>query len=322
MMLDWVLDPGEDHAASLFRRDLISAAETRIKRSFSTLNSAIVAKHGAVVFAKTYDKKTALSTPAPVYSVTKSVIATLIGDAIARQEIKGVDQSLDTLLADELWVDCASEVKSLTLHQLLTMTTGFKWTPARSGLEPLIGRIVKQPSWVKETLALPIVKAEQGQFNYNSAVSHLLSAILTHVTGSTAEDLAISRLFEPLDIASHQWDSDSEGYSTGGWGLSLSPIDMTKLGVLYCQEGRWMDHQVIDKGWIEQMWYQHTPGYGYQWWRREACGVLTYCAQGLGGQFICCVPEHGIVIVLTSDFAGRKKDLWPMLETYWLPAAC
>ena len=320
-MLEWRTELDEKHDPSLFNLELIADAETSIKRNFSTLNTAIVARQNTVIFAKSYDRQVALNEPAPVYSVTKSVIATLIGSAIEQQEISSIDAPLGTLLAEEATAGCSDAVRAITLHQMLSMTTGLTWPPSRSGLEPLLNRILKQPSWIKATLALPVKKTEQGHFNYNSAVSHLLSAVLTHATGQSAEDLARERIFNPLDITQYHWEKDAEGYSTGGWGLSLCPIDMTKLGALYIQGGQWNGQRLISTHWVEQMWTEHTPGYGYQWWKRRARNLTTYCAQGLGGQFICCVPEYELVIVLTSDFAGRKKDLWPMLETCWLPAA-
>lgn len=53
-------------------------------------------------------------------------------------------------------------------------------------------------------------------FNYNSGNPHLLSAILTKLTGMSTSDYAKARLFGPLGIRDWNWRRDPQGVSTGG----------------------------------------------------------------------------------------------------------
>jgi len=63
-------------------------------------------------------------------------------------------------------------------------------------------------------------------FNYNSGNSHLVSAIITKLTGMSAWDYAKARPFAPLGIGVSYWRHDPQGVTTGGSGLSMLPRDM------------------------------------------------------------------------------------------------
>ena len=84
-----------------------------------------------------------------VYSITKSVISTLVGIALDEGLIDSLDDTLAELLpgyAD----DMSPAVAGTTLHQLLTMTAGF---PA--GQEAAGPAFTQSEDWVHEILATP-----------------------------------------------------------------------------------------------------------------------------------------------------------------------
>jgi len=273
----------------------------------------------------------------PIHSVTKSVMALLIGALIDRGLIKSVQQTLLELLPSRAELIEETPVAALTLHQLLSMTPGLLWRNARAGLEPMVGRMVRQPDWVAFTLSLPVEVHKIGQFQYNSAVSHVLSAIVHENSGQQTADFAFDVLFRPLGIDCYEWESDPQLLNIGGWGLSLSSLSMAKIGQLCISGGRFQGKPVISADWITQMWTpqveanslhaQHQPAdhnatqYGYQWWVRGNEQIQLYCAEGLGGQAIYCIPAHRVVIVTSSDYPARRSSLWPLFEQHWIPAA-
>lgn len=87
---------------------------------------------------------------------------------------------------------------------------------------------------------------------YNSGSSQLLSAILRDCAGQAVAEFAEDQLFQPLGIQSYHWESDPQGIHTGGFGLHLKPEDMLKFGLLYLQEGRWKDQQILFPDTIQQ----------------------------------------------------------------------
>lgn len=132
------------------------------------------------------------------------------------------------------------------------MTSGIDWE------EPLTGRPVsviameRNPDWIKFILDRQMSGAPGGIFNYNSGNPHLLSAILTRLTGLSASDYAKARLFGPLGISAWNWRRDPQGISTGGYGLALLPRDMAKIGYLYLRHGEWEGKPLLPSGWVEK----------------------------------------------------------------------
>jgi excinuclease UvrABC ATPase subunit len=61
-------------------------------------------------------------------------------------------------------------------------------------------RIKLAKDWVAFILGLPVRERLIGTFQYNSAASHLLSAIITRSTGKCAQDFAAENLFEPIGM--------------------------------------------------------------------------------------------------------------------------
>jgi CubicO group peptidase (beta-lactamase class C family) len=227
----------------------------------------------------------------------------------------------------------------MTLRHLLTMTAGFQWRTGARGKEPQINRLRRSRDWVAFILDLPVRARSVGTFQYNSAASHLLSAIITRGTGSCAQEFATDHLLEPIGIdlpatdvphgfsqedvfrnKALGWPKDPQGNSIGGWGLALTPRDMARFGTLYLNGGLWAGEPIVPKSWIEDSISPHTPGYGYMWWLRNVDGAFVFSADGRGGTHIICIPEKDLVVVIASKPSGRWRDRWSLLEDYVLPA--
>lgn len=62
------------------------------------------------------------------------------------------------------------------------------------------------------------------------------------------------------------------GVNTAGWGLTLSPVDMAKIGQLYLNHGMWNGQQIVSEKWINESTEEHSRWetqnlpYGYLWW--------------------------------------------------------
>jgi CubicO group peptidase (beta-lactamase class C family) len=206
------------------------------------------------------------------YSVTKAVIGTVT--AIAWKD--GVLDSLNHRVLDFFDPRSIANVdqkkEAITVQNLLDMTSGLEWTEQVGGLTPPIEtdrQMAASVDWVKFILDRPMSSAPGDTFNYDSGNPHLLSAILTKLTGMSTLDYAKAKLFGPLGIKDKDvlWLPDQQGISNGGWGLYLQPRDMAKIGYLYLHNGVWEGKQLLPPEWVNKVSHPtaetHLKGFWY-----------------------------------------------------------
>jgi CubicO group peptidase (beta-lactamase class C family) len=309
----------------------------------NSVNALVIVKSGYLVFEKYYNGFNE-NRSHHVASVTKSVTSALVGIAIDNGFIESVEQKVLDFFPEFRPKGRDVLKRKITLQHLLTMTAGFKWHWGAYGAEPLGSRMVRSKDWARFVLNLPFREHELGRFQYNSGVSHLISAIISRAVGKPARQFANEVLFAPIgaskvssggvltanvpigETPSPQWVEDPQGNTLGGWGLSLRPRDMARFGFLYLNEGKWDGGRIVSKQWILNSVSARThmgkasADYGYQWWLREVNGVFVFAACGIGGHHIFCVPEKDLVVIIASRQAARWQDRWPLLEKCILPA--
>lgn len=237
-----------------------------------------------------------------MYSVTKSVIGTLIGIAIDRGLLSGVDVPVIDILPEAAPKVVEDSKAAMTVEDLLTMATGLDCRDSfLYGYEGLADMLASE-EWSANVLALPMREEPGTRFEYCNGASHLLSAIITELTGKPASEFAEDVLFRPLGISDVTWPNKVNGVTVGFSELVLEPSDAAKIGYLYLREGEWDGEQVVSRSWIEAATTAHTYGgvvgqYGYQWWV-EGAGISV--ARGAGGQTIFVLPLLDLVVVFTA----------------------
>ena len=281
------------------------------------LHSLLVIRHGVIV-SETYFPDYRVETLHELYSVTKSFTATLVGMALDRGELQGVDQPVLEFLPEIEFSNLDAGKEAMTLEDLLTMTSGLDWVEGDASYRAMY----TSRDWAKMVLDLPMNADPGSEFLYCSGCSHVLSAVFTEETGESLKDFAQANLFKPLGIKKFIWGNDAQGNSIGGWGLSLAPRDMAKLGYLYLHQGQWDGKQVVSKEWVKaatqiQVTTEGEDGYGYQWWVFPELG--GYAALGLYGQTVFVAPEQDLIVVTTAG-AQNHDDIFRLIEDYILKA--
>ena len=279
----------------------------------NTLHSFMLVRHGYVI-ADAWWKPEAPNKPHVLWSLSKSFNSTAVGLAIAEGKLSLNDHVLKFFPADAP-PDPSDNLKALTVRDLLTMTSGQATEPQRGTNEPT----------VKLFLGHPFVYKPGTHFLYNTMGAYTLSAIVTKVTGEPTLDYLKPRLFEPLGIKNPQWDSSSEGYSLGGYGLYLCTEDIAKFGQLYLQKGKWNGRQLIPKKWVKEATSKQVrndgeghsklgidwrQGYGFQFWR---CTHNSFRGDGAHGQLCVVIPDKDAVIVITANtdnFQSEMNAIW------------
>ncbi|WP_425481548.1 hypothetical protein [Alkalibaculum sporogenes] len=114
------------------------------------------------------------------------------------------------------------------------------------------------------------------------------------------------------------------GINTGGWGLTLTPSDMAKIGQLYLNSGVWDGKQIISARWIEESTQEHSRWeknnllYGYLWWVIDD-KEHTYAAMGDGGNVIYINAKRNMVISIASLFKQNAKDRIELIREHIEP---
>ena len=278
--------------------------------AFPKVHGVLVARHGYVVleaYHSGYDSRFRFYQQ----SATKSVTSALVGIAIGRGELAGRSAILRDLIPTYLRPSDDPAVATITLDQLLTMSSGFDGPPV--GPRPL----------VRSLLARPVVHEPGTFFAYDDGGFHVLAVALQTVTGSNLRDHANQHLFAPLGftVGSGEWATDDLGIPYGSTGLRLSLREMAKVGELYLRDGVWDGVPVLPAGWVASTRAavalpnlpQEGLSYGLGWWLVNYAGHDAFFAAGHGGQTITVVPDADLVVAITAD--PRDDGAWQRYRT-------
>jgi CubicO group peptidase (beta-lactamase class C family) len=285
------------------------------------LQAAVVAHGGNIVAERGYGSYTTASST-NIKSASKSIISALVGIAIDKGLLDGTDQPIAPLLADDLPADPDPRMREITIGNLLSMQAGLERT---SG--PNYGRWVASDNWVRAALARPFVDEPGGQMLYSTGSSHLLSAILTKLSGQSLRALARDWLGPLPEFEIGGWDQDPKGIYFGGNQMAMSTRSLLAFGELYRNGGQTSaGEQLVSEQWIERSWERRTrsrftaDGYGYGWFLRRIGGHDVRYAWGYGGQMLYIVPSLELTMAITSNEntpsarTGYRDDLHDLLR--------
>lgn len=295
---------------------------------YAGLASVIVLADGRTAYERYFDS--VATDHHHVWSVTKSIVSTLVGIAIGEGKIPGVDATLAQLLPDHA-EDMRPVVAGITLEQLLTMTAGLP--DDLPGSDDAVASILEQRPFDPGS-----------EFSYANNSVHLVAAILVKATRMPLLAYARDVLLDPLgiptrpadqptftdwsdltDLSGFGWYVDAQGINLGALGISLRAQDMAKIGLLYLDHGVWQGEQVVPAEWVTRATTEHVPlevgvegfapagevGYGYLWWTSRVDGDAAYSANGSFGQRIFVVPDRDLVVVTQADFTYTTSDFAP-----------
>lgn len=245
-----------------------------------------------------------------LYSVTKSITATLVGNLLQQGKLKSVDVFISDVISKPWWLGESDWTKAqrITLRNVMQMSSGLAYRH-----DPTNNPIYRLDS-DRFALALsPQLIAEPGtRFYYSDGDVTLTGAVVAAAGDKNLYSLAKDVLLEPLKMSNYDWwYTDRAGRYPGGWGLRLRPMDMAKVGQLYLQDGEWNGRRIFGPGFRDLAW---TPGvdrlYALHWWvsgAHEAKGVRYFFASGFKGQRIYVFPTLRLVAALTASLPGNEE---------------
>jgi len=128
------------------------------------------------------------------------VVGTLIAIAHKDGLLDSFDHPMLDFFRDRDVANLDERKKSITVQSLLDMISGINWKEPLDGRPDSLIEMMRSPDWIKFILDRPMSSAPADAFNYNSGNPHLLSAIITKLSGMSASGYAREKLFGPLGI--------------------------------------------------------------------------------------------------------------------------
>ncbi len=288
-------------------------------------NAFIVLRDGQIVF-EDYRNRMHPETPHIGFSMTKTITAMLVGQALERGEIESLDDPASKYvpqLASGAYGDA-------TIRQILQMRSGadimerydFGENPSLAGRIHETAIINNQARFADFAVDIPAREAPGTSFNYATLDTAVLGWVLEEATGERIEDLMEARIWQPMGA---EFDGHfladgpvGEGRALNGMGFNATLRDFARLGQLMLDGGMAGETRVLPEGWVGQMSEMLPtgapagagyPGYGFQTWQVDG-EPGAYSAVGLAGQYIYVHPETRTVIV--------KLSYYPPVEPQWL----
>ena len=238
-----------------------------------------------------YSPDSDIQTLFPLFSITKSIVSLIAGMAYDRLGDVFLSKPFVRECRDYLMTNYDVRWELLSIHHLLSQTSGLKWREMGRPWGPKnpLWEMEHQHDWLRFLFSRGFSSSPGKHFNYSSGISHLIPFLIGRFlkcdpTAFVAEDF----LF-PLGIDRFQWDLDPQGNLCGGKGLSLRAQDLWAIGKLVVRKGRYSSHRIISNAWFDLSMSKQSHGipfygdYGYQWWIREN-GIVA--AIGFGGQYL------------------------------------
>jgi CubicO group peptidase (beta-lactamase class C family) len=260
-----------------------------------------------------------------VRSVSKSVVSACIGIAIAQGKIKSEKLNIWDYFPE--YSELKSGMKSnLTIKDLLTMTSGLDMNEMVPYADsPNTERQTNHsPDPIRFILSRQPINQPGTIWNYSGGCTELLGAIIKKVSGMTVDEYAAEYIFKPLGVRDFSWvrlpsTQTRKGDPAAASGLRLTSRDMMKFGLLYVNEGKWKNKQIISSDWVGRTLQFYTTAvedpktyYGYQFWGADVTvnnsKINAYAAMGKGGQVILIIPALELVVVVTAGNYSTGVD--------------
>lgn len=310
--------PAVHAQAPAFNAERLQALEAQL-RNAPNVRAFLMERHGTTFTH--YRQDTTAATRLNVASVTKSVMALLVGIAIGQGAITSVDEPLSAFFPEHAQGPNAAALQRVTLRHLLTLSPGFdrRGLDENTDYQDFVRRFFA-PGLLAHALGRRVVDEPGSRFYYSNIDSHLVAEALARRLKVPLAAFAQAELFKPLGIEGVEWPTGQDGVPNGAAELRLTPPDLFRIGQMMRAGGQWQGRQVVPAAFVKEATTRQIDtgqpargpkelwGYGYLWWLSSTTGdnLPAFYAAGYGGQFIYVVPALDLVVVALTDQVSRE----------------
>ncbi len=308
---DDVTDEFVLHAA--YNELKLSAEDRKFVEEYGT-RALLVLRGDTLLYEEYWDTHDA-STVSNSFSVAKTITASLVAIAIEEGYINSLDTRVSAFIPE--FKDGGRE--KITIRHLMQMASGLDWH--ESGKNPfsdnaesyygtdLYGQVTRQK----------LVSDPGKIFNYQSGNSQLLSFVLKKATGKSVSEYAEEKIWSKIGTSGNAfWNLDKEDGDEKAFCCFYSNArDYARLGLLFLNEGKYKDEQIIPKWFYEEM-IQPAPiatkegienyKYGLHIWLYLGGEDPVYYCRGIKGQYLITIPSKNLLIVrMGTDRTGKVQ---------------
>ena len=253
------------------------------------------------------------------FSMAKTVVAMLVGIALAEKKIHSIDDPAKKYLPQLE----GHPYGDALLRDLLTMSSGMQFREEHDGkddaallLRKTIGK--QGPGGVDAVLHIRERDLPPAtRFRYSSADTQVLGLVLRAAVGMPLADYLSQRIWQPMGAeVDATWLVDAGGFETGYIGINATLRDWGRLGMLLANDGALNGRQIIPAGWVKAMTTPEAAhlvvgvatrfnGYGYQTWLIDS-SKRYFALLGVRGQAVFIDPETKTVVVHTAVHASAR----------------
>jgi CubicO group peptidase (beta-lactamase class C family) len=280
---------------------------------------AVLVVHEGNVIAERYADGIGTDTPLLGFSMTKSVVNTLIG--ILTQ--KGlVTPSMPAPIPE--WRAATDPRREIEVEHLLRMTTGLALDETNSGFDPSSQMVYLQNDMAAFAVRAAAVAPPGARWAYSSPTTLLLARIIRDAVGGPEQTLAFAwrELFNPLGMREVTLEFDGAGTLEGSTSMLASARDWARFGLLYLNDGVVGGHRILHEDWVDfSAAATLDTDYGAGFWTnrsehehakaRVRLGIPrdAFFASGDLGQRIVIIPSQHLVIVRLGDSVDPTGDI-------------
>jgi CubicO group peptidase (beta-lactamase class C family) len=352
-------------AAGIDSTQIIKLTKLILADSFPNIHSLLIYRNDKLVYENYFSGKDndwgsnlgyiqhGIDDLHDVRSISKSVVAACIDIAIQQKKIKSIDDPIFDYLPNYLKFKTPQNEK-ISIRDFLTMSSGMQWNEKAShgttaNNESEMEKCIDPVEYV---LRQPMDTVYGRTWNYNSGGVQILAEIIKNVSGNTVDQYASEYLFAPSGIKKFKWTKTTMAlfqkpanyfkllgrhrtFPAAASGLRLTSRDLLKFGLLYLNNGKWNDQQILTENWVSETFKKQInreseptkKAYSFLFWidadtiKNKSYEILT--AKGNGDQRIFLNKELQLAVVITAgnyDKWDIENDSHKALVEYIMPA--
>jgi CubicO group peptidase (beta-lactamase class C family) len=269
---------------------------------------AIVVVYRRRIVAERYGAGFSSVSPLLGWSMTKSVLAGLVGALIKDGQLT-LDQSAG-------WPPAGSGGRErIRIADLLAMSSGLRWNEGYGTVSDVTRMLYLESDTADFAREQPLAHPVGEFWSYSSGTANILSRIVQDAAGPLGAGVAAEKLFKPLGMTSATIETDEYGTLVGSSYMYATARDWARYAQFLLQEGVWRGQEILPRRFVAMMASPVASsggqyGHGLVWlWGSDSVAPVknpdaafgipadTFWMSGHDGQSIAIIPSREMVIV-------------------------